>query len=60
MDIGVCSEVVTSWAWIIPGIVRTVKVVLDNLIGGGDVNLVGVVDLGPIGNRKGGGDDEGR
>jgi hypothetical protein len=51
---------ITTWAWIIPDIVGTVEVVLDDLVGGGDINLVGVVDLGPIGNRKGGGDDEGR
>jgi hypothetical protein len=36
---------ITSWARVIPGVVRTIEVVLDNLVGGDNINLVGVVDL---------------
>jgi hypothetical protein len=54
-----CSEAVTSWAWVVLGIVGTIQVFLDDLVGGGDVNLIGVVDLRPVGNRKGGGDNKG-
>jgi hypothetical protein len=59
ISVGARGRVITSWTWVIPGIVGTIEVVLDNLVGGGDVNLVGVVDLGPISNRKGRGDDKG-
>jgi hypothetical protein len=51
--------VVATWARIIPGVVGAIEVVLDNLVGSGNVDLVSVVDLRPIGNRKGGGDDKG-
>ena len=44
---------------IIPGVVRTVEEVLDDLVGGGDVELVSVVKLGPRGGGKGGGGDDG-
>ena len=50
---------ITTRAGVIPGVVGTIEVVLDDLAGGGDVDLVGVVDLRPIGNRKGRGDDKG-
>jgi hypothetical protein len=51
--------VITTWAGVVPGVVGTIEVVLDDLVGSGDVDLVGVVDLRPVSNRKGGGDDEG-
>jgi hypothetical protein len=38
-------RVVTIRAWIVPGIVRTVEKVLDDLGGGGEVLLVNVIDL---------------
>jgi hypothetical protein len=37
--------VITTRAGIVPGIVRTIKVVLDDLVGGDDIDLIGVVDL---------------
>jgi hypothetical protein len=59
IDIEVHSRVIiTPWAGVIPGIVGTIKIVLDDLIGGGDVDLIGVVDLRPISNREGRGDDK--
>jgi hypothetical protein len=57
--VAVRGEVVTTWAGVIPGIVGAIQVVLDDLIGGGDVDLINVVDLRPVGNGKGGGDNEG-
>jgi hypothetical protein len=36
---------VAIWAWIVPGVVRTVEKVLDDLIGGGEVLLINVIDL---------------
>ena len=57
--VAVCGEVVTSWTRVIPGVVGAIQVVLDNLVGGGDVDLVSVVDLRPVGNGKGGGDNKG-
>jgi hypothetical protein len=53
------GEVVATWAGVVPGVVGTVQVLLDDLVGGGDVNLVGVVDLRPVGNGEGGGDNKG-
>ena len=44
-------------AWVIPGVVRTVEEVLDDLVGGGDVELINVIKLGPRGGGKGGGGD---
>ena len=44
---------------VVPGVVRTVEEVLDDLVGGGDVELVSVVKLGPRGGRAGGGGDDG-
>ena len=46
-------------AWIIPGVVRTVEEVLDDLVGSGNVELISVVKLGPRGSGKGGGGDDG-
>ena len=43
--------------WIVPIVVRTSEEVLDNLGGGGDVDLIDVIKLGPGGDRKGGGGD---
>jgi hypothetical protein len=54
------GEVVTAWTWVIPGVVGAIQVFLDDLVGGSDVDLVGVVDLRPVGNGKGGGDNKGR
>jgi hypothetical protein len=49
----------TTWAGVIPSVVGAIQVVLDNLVGGGDIDLIGVVDLRPVGNRESRGDDEG-
>ena len=46
-------------AWVIPGIVGTIEEVLDDLVGGGDVELISVVKLGPRGGGKSGGGDDG-
>ena len=46
-------------AGVIPGVVRTVEEVLDYLVGGGDVELISVIKLGPRGGGKGGGGDDG-
>ena len=47
-------------AWVIPGVVRTVEEVLDDLVGSGNVELINVVKLGPRGGGEGrGGDDSG-
>jgi hypothetical protein len=32
-------------AWIVPGVVRTVEKVLDDLGGGGEVLLIDIIDL---------------
>ena len=44
-------------AGIVPGVVETVEEVLDDLVGGGNVQLVDVVNLGPRDSREGGGGD---
>ena len=44
-------------AWVIPSVVGTVEKVLDHLVGGGDVQLVDVVNLGPGDSGEGGGGD---
>ena len=44
---------------VVPGVVGTVEEVLDDLVGGGDVELVSVVKLGPRGGGEGGGGDDG-
>ena len=46
-------------AGVVPGVVRTVEEVLDDLVGGGDVELISVVKLGPRGGGEGGGGDDG-
>jgi hypothetical protein len=53
------GRVITTWAGVIPGVVGTIEVVLDNLVGGSNIDLIGVVDLRPVGNRESGGDDKG-
>ena len=45
-------------AGVILGVVGTVEEVLDNLVGGSDVELINVVKLGPRGGGKGGGGDD--
>ena len=45
--------------WVVPGVVRTVEEVLDDLVGGGDVELISVIKLGPRGGGKGGRGDDG-
>jgi hypothetical protein len=54
-----CDKMITTWTRVIPGVVGAIEVVLDNLVGGGDVDLVGVVNLRPVGNGKGEGDNKG-
>ena len=44
---------------IVPGVVRTVEEVLDDLVGSGDVELISVIKLGPGGGGKGGGGNDG-
>ena len=39
--------------WVIPGVVGAVEEILDNLVGGGDVDLIDVVDGGPRGDGEG-------
>ena len=46
-------------AGVVPSVVGTIEEVLDNLVGGGDVELVNVVKLGPGGGRESGGGDDG-
>jgi hypothetical protein len=57
--VGACGRAITAWAGVVPGIVGTIEVVLNNLVGGDDVDLIGIVDLRPVGNREGRGDDKG-
>ena len=44
-------------ARVVPSVVGTIEKVLDDLVGGGDVQLVDVVNLGPRDGGKGGGGD---
>ena len=47
-------------AGVVSGVVGTVEEVLDDLVGGGDIELINIVKLGPRGSGKGrGGDDSG-
>jgi hypothetical protein len=39
------TRAVAIWAWIVPSVVRAVEEVLDDLVGGGEVLLVDVIDL---------------
>ena len=39
---------------IVPGVVRAIEEVLDDLVGGSDVDLINDVDGGPRGDREGG------
>ena len=50
---------VTIRARIVLGIVQAIEEVLNDLVGGGDVYLVNIVNLQPGGDRKGGGGDGG-
>ena len=50
---------VTIRAWIVPGVVRAIEEVLNDLVGGADVYLVDVVNLQPRGDREGRGGDGG-
>ena len=38
--------------WVVPGVAGAVEEILDNLVGGGDVDLIDVVDGGPRGNGE--------
>ena len=42
------------WGGIVPGVVGTIEEVLDDLLGGDDIDLVDIVDGGPRGDREGG------
>ena len=46
-------------AWVIPGVVGTVEKVLDDLVGGGNVELINIIKLGPRGGGKGRRGDDG-
>jgi hypothetical protein len=59
IGIGARSGAITTWAGVILGVVGTIEVVLDDLVGSGDVDLIGVVDLRPVSNRESGGDNKG-
>ena len=40
--------------WVVPGVVGAVEEILNDLLGGDDVDLVDVVDGGPRGDGEGG------
>ena len=42
-------------AGVVPGVVRTVEEVLDDLVGSSNIELISVIKLGPRGSGKGGG-----
>ena len=42
------------WGRVVPGVAGAIEEVLDNLLGGDDVDLVDVVDGGPRGDGEGG------
>ena len=44
-------------AGVVPGVVRTVEEVLDDLVGGSDIELINIIKLGPRGDGKGRGGD---
>jgi hypothetical protein len=44
IGIAVRGKTITSWAGVVLGIVGTIQVLLDDLVGGGDINLIGVVN----------------
>ena len=47
-------------AGIVPGIVRTIKEVLDDLVGSSNIELINVIKLGPESSEEGGeGDNSG-
>ena len=39
---------------VIPGVVGAIEELLNNLVGGGDIDLIDIVDGGPRGNGEGG------
>jgi hypothetical protein len=39
------GRAITTWAGIVPGVVGTIEVVLDDLVGSSNVDLIGVVNL---------------
>ena len=45
-------------AGVIPGVVRTVEEVLDDLVGSSNIELINIIKLGPRGSGKGGGGDD--
>jgi hypothetical protein len=59
VGIDACSRVITTWAGVIPGVMGTIEIVLDDLVGSDDVDLVDIVNLRPVSNGEGGGDDKG-
>jgi hypothetical protein len=59
VGVGVCGRVITTWAGVVLGVVGAIQVFLDDLVGGGNIDLVDVVNLGPVGNREGRGDNKG-
>ena len=44
---------VAIWAQIVPGVVGTIEEVLNDLVGGGNVDLINIINLRPRGNREG-------
>ena len=44
-------------ARVVPGVVRTVEEVLDDLVGSSNVQLIDIVNLGPRDSGEGGGGD---
>ena len=40
--------------WVVPGVVGAVEELLDNLVGGSDVDLINVIDGGPRGDGEAG------
>ena len=47
----------TTYCTIVPGVVRAIEEVLNDLVGGGNIYLVDIVNLQPRGDREGGGGD---
>jgi hypothetical protein len=45
IGVKVWGGAITTWAGVVPGVVETIEVVLDDLVGGSDVDLISVVDL---------------
>jgi hypothetical protein len=45
VGVGAWGGAITSWAGVVLGVVRTIKIVLNDLVGSSNIDLVGVVDL---------------